>query len=149
MRRLAQASAASALAALLAACGSPSGDETAPGPSTETAAPAEATAVASTASASNAPPAAFMQCRSCHAINPGQHGVGPSLAGVFGTKAGDIAGYMFSDALKGSNLTWDEATLDKWIAGPAKLVPGTKMTFAGIPDAAKRNEIIDYIKTLK
>ena len=90
-----------------------------------------------------------MQCRACHSVNPGQHGIGPSLAGVFGTKAGDIAGYRFSDALLKSGLVWDEATLDRFLQAPARTVPGTKMVYAGMQDAAKRREVVAYIKSLK
>ena len=75
--------------------------------------------------------------------------VGPSLFGVFGTKAGEVAGFNFSPAMKASGLTWDEATLDEYLAGPMKKVPGTKMTYAGQADAAKRKELIEYIKSLK
>lgn len=94
-------------------------------------------------------PAAFGQCAACHALAPGRHGIGPSLFGVYGTKAGDIPGYNFSPQLKASGLTWDDATLDKWLAGPMQLVPGTKMTYGGMSDAAKRETLIAYLKTLK
>lgn len=79
----------------------------------------------------------------------GQERRWPSLAGVVGRKAGSIAGFAYSDANKASGLTWDEKTLDTYLTNPMKMVPGTKMTFAGIPDAAKRKEVIDYLKTLK
>ena len=95
------------------------------------------------------PPVAFAQCRSCHSVEPGKHGVGPSLAGIYGTKAGELPGYTFSDAMKGSGLTWDDATLDAWLEKPSKVVPGTKMVFFGMPDPAKRKEVIEYIKALK
>ena len=132
---------AAVLAAGLAACGAPK-DDTAVAPTDQP------TASASVAAA-DARPASFAQCAACHSVEKGKHGIGPSLAGIYGTKAGDIAGYEFSDALKGSGLTWDDATLDKWLAGPMKLVPGTKMTFAGMTDEAKRKELIAYLKTLK
>lgn len=143
-----------ALVAMLAACGSASEQSAAPdngasegavdvagekaavgGPSTET-------AVASR-------PAAFAQCATCHSVEPGKHGVGPSLANIVGTKAGDIPGFNFSPALKGSGLTWNDATLDQWLASPRKLVPGTRMAFAGMSNPAQRKEVIGYLKTLK
>ena len=137
-----------------AATETPAASESAAAPAGETsaAATAGATASATAAGATTAAvarPVAFAQCMSCHAVQPGKHGVGPSLAGVYGTKAGEIPGYAFSAPLKASGLTWDDATLDKWLAGPAKLVPGTKMVYAGQPDAAKRKELIEYIKSLK
>lgn len=94
-------------------------------------------------------PAAFGQCAACHSLQPGKNGIGPSLFGVYGTKAGDIAGYSSSPALKASGLTWDDATLDKWLEAPMKTVPGTKMTYAGLKDPAKRQELIAFMKTLK
>ena len=71
----------------------------------------------------------------------------PAVGSSF--KAGDVAGYAFSEPMKASGLTWDEKTLDTYLTNPMKMVPGTRMTFAGMPDAAKRKEVIDYIKTLK
>jgi cytochrome c len=126
----------------LAACGS----------SREDAAPAETASATATVAypemASNAP-ASFAQCKACHAVEPGKHGIGPSLAGVYGTRAGELAGFDFSPALKASGLTWDDATLDKWLTSPMMLVPGTRMTYAGMSDPAKRAELVAYIKSLK
>jgi cytochrome c len=99
--------------------------------------------------ASGEAPIAFTQCKACHSVEPGKHGIGPSLAGIYGTKAADIADYQFSPAMQKSGLTWDDATLDAYLESPQKLVPGTKMSFFGIKDAAKRKEVIEYIKTLK
>jgi cytochrome c2 len=75
--------------------------------------------------------------------------VGPSLAGVFGAKAGHAEGYNYSSAMLESGLTWDEATLDKYLGAPMQTVTGTKMAFAGIKDEAKRKEVIEYLKALK
>jgi cytochrome c len=99
--------------------------------------------------AAGARPAAYAQCASCHSVEPGKHGLGPSLHGVYGTKAGDIPGFVFSEKLKASGLVWDDATLDQWQAGPMKMVPGTKMSYAGMNDPAQRAQIIAYMKTLK
>lgn len=135
---------AATLALGLSACGSPPADE----PAADTAATPGET-VAAAALVAGAKPAAFAQCAACHAVEPGKHGVGPSLHGVYGTKSGELAGYAFSDAMRAANLTWDDATLDAFLAAPMKTVPGTKMAFAGQPDAAKRKELIEYIKSLK
>ena len=131
-----------ALVLALAGCGSSKQEDAA---ATDGAGAASAAAVA----AADAKPAAYAQCAACHSVEPGKHGIGPSLHGVYGTKAGDIPGYAFSDKLKASGLTWDDATLDQWLAGPMKMVPGTKMTYAGMSDPSKRAEIIAYLKTLK
>lgn len=145
------------IALLLASCGG-GGEEadetaeaTASAASSETAdatasaAPSEA--VASTAAATA--PASFEICKACHSSKPGENGIGPSLAGIYGTKAGEVAGFEFSDALLKSGLTWDEKTLDTWLTNPQAMVPGTKMSYGGRPDAAKRKEVIEYIESLK
>jgi cytochrome c2 len=144
-------------AALLAlsACGQQSDGDGAPrtpsptpnAPVTTETATAAPSASATQASAST-PPAAFAQCAMCHSVKPGETRIGPSLAGVFGTKAGEIPGYPFSPAMKKSGLTWDEPTLDRFLTAPMKVVPGTRMAFAGIPDAAKRQAVIAYLKSL-
>lgn len=136
-----------AAAAFLALAGCSGGSE-----SDAPAAPAagtsgEAIAAASAAAAAN-PPAAFLQCKVCHTTEPGQHLVGPSLAGVYGKPAGSAAGYPYSAALKQSGLTWDDAALDRFLAAPMQAVPGTKMIYAGLKDPAARREVVAHLKTL-
>lgn len=143
----------------LAACGSPKDEAPAADAgadaavAAETAAPAatgaEAAATETAAAAAGGKPAVFAQCAACHSVEPGKNGVGPSLAGIVGRKAGTVAGFAYSDANKNSGLTWDEATLDEYLTAPMKKVPGTKMSYAGLADAAKRKELIEYLKTLK
>ena len=87
----------------------------------------------------------FSQCKACHAF--GKNGVGPDLKGTVGRKAGTHEGYNYSAALKDSGLTWDEATLHKWLANPKGLVPGTKMIYAGLKDETKVSDLIAYLKT--
>ncbi len=90
---------------------------------------------------------AFRACAACHSIELGQHLTGPSLADVFGRKAGTVEGFQrYSKALKDSGVVWDEKTLDAWLRDPAKLVPGNLMTFRGIPDARVRADLIAYLK---
>lgn len=138
------------LALALGGCGSPPQDKAADSaaPAADTAA-APAPAASAALAAADGKPAAFAQCAACHSAEKGKMGIGPSLAGVYGTKSGEIAGYAFSDAMKTANLTWDDATLDKYLAAPAKVVPGTRMTYAGLADPAARKAIIEYLKTLK
>ncbi|SFG72495.1 c-type cytochrome [Methylobacterium gossipiicola] len=89
---------------------------------------------------------AFAPCKACH--NFEKNGVGPTLKGVVGSKAGEGAdGYAFSAALKASGITWDEANLHEWLTDPKKKVPGTKMVFPGIKDPKKVDDIIAYLKT--
>jgi len=107
----------------------------------------QATPVATTATAPAAP-AIFAQCKACHNIAPGKNGIGPSLAGVFGATAGHVGDYTYSSAMKSSGHTWDAAALDAYLKSPRETVPGTKMSYAGLRDDAKRAELIEYLKTL-
>nr|WP_166180186.1 c-type cytochrome [Altererythrobacter segetis] len=103
---------------------------------------------ASGAGAADAPPQAFNQCTACHSTAPGKTIIGPSLAGIYGREAGEVKGFEYSDAMEHSNLRWNAANLDAFLANPAGKVPGTLMGFAGIKDAAQRKAVIDYLKTL-
>lgn len=92
---------------------------------------------------------AFRACMACHSSVAGEHLTGPSLAHVFGHKAASGAGFLrYSEALKRSQLTWDAGSLDKWLANPAQLVPGTSMTFPGIKQRQAREDLIAYLKAL-
>jgi cytochrome c len=103
--------------------------------------------VAAVAADADAGKAVFNKCKACHQVD--KNAVGPHLGGVVGRKAASVEGYNYSDALKKSGITWDEAALDKWLQGPSKDVPGTKMIFAGIKDEGDRANLIEYLKTLK
>lgn len=96
-----------------------------------------------------AAPSAFNNaCRTCHSIKEGDHRIGPSLHKIFGAKAGSRAGFNSSAAMKNSGITWDEKTLDRFIENPEAVVPNNAMKpFAGLPDAAARQKIINYLKT--
>jgi len=89
----------------------------------------------------------FAPCTACHTTADGEPDkVGPNLHGIIGRKAGTKPGFAYSDALKNSSITWDEAKLDDWIKKPAALVPGTKMAFIGIGNDQVRANIIAYLK---
>jgi cytochrome c len=88
------------------------------------------------------------QCALCHSTSAGRNLIGPSLDGVIGRKAGTVPGYSYSTANKNSGLTWDEATLDKYLVNPQKMIPGTKMTYAGLKNSAKRADLVAYLATL-
>lgn len=88
----------------------------------------------------------FEECASCHSTEGGGNGVGPSLHGVFGRKAGELAEYRYSPALKRSGITWSAQTLDTFIADPQQVVPANRMPFAGMPDAGDRADLIAYLQ---
>jgi cytochrome c len=88
-------------------------------------------------------------CFICHSTEPGQMKLGPSLAGVVGRESGTLPGYSYSPAMKAAHLTWDEATLDKYLTDPRGVVPGTKMLFVGVKNPDDRKALIAYLKSLK
>lgn len=89
----------------------------------------------------------YSKCRSCHTA--GADGIGPRHCDVVGRKAGSIAGYNYSPAMQKCGLTWTPENLDRFLAEPAKTVPGTFMTFAGIHKPQDRADLIAYLATLK
>jgi len=89
----------------------------------------------------------FKRCMACHAVGPdAKNGVGPVLNGVVGRAAGTYPGYNYSAANKNSGLTWDEPTLTTYLHAPRKLVPGTKMTFAGLSEDQEIADVIAYLR---
>lgn len=88
----------------------------------------------------------YQSCMGCHSL--GENDVGPKHRGVVGRRAGSVAGYAYSPALKRSGLVWTPANLDRWLSGPQKLVPGTKMFFS-IPKPRDRADIIAYLARQK
>lgn len=89
------------------------------------------------------------QCAACHSTEAGKNRLAPTVAGIAGRRAGAVAGYAYSPAMKKSNLKWDKASLDRFLANPRQAVPGTKMMYAGQKDAAKRSALVGYLLTLK
>ncbi len=91
---------------------------------------------------------AFQQCAECH--SPGaSDGNGPGLKGVFGRRAGSKDGFIYSPAMKKAAVTWDDKTLDAFLADPRAAVPGTTMAYGGDDDAKDRADLVAYLKTLK
>jgi len=94
--------------------------------------------------------AVFNQCKACHQVGPeAKNGVGPVLNGIVGRKAGEVPGYNYSDANKGSGLTWDEATLRAYLTDPKAKVPGTKMIFPGIKREKQLDDLMAYLAGIK
>jgi len=88
----------------------------------------------------------FEECAACHKVEPGENTVGPSLHGVFGRKAGTLADFRYSPALKRSGIVWTAATLDAYLADPQKAVPANRMPYAGLADAGDRADLIAYLQ---
>ena len=133
-------SAISCLSAGLAACGSDT--DTAPHLSTE-----ERLALPANAEYGQR---IFLQCAQCHerSENAG-HRVGPNLWSIVGEAAAHHPDFAYSKAMERSGLVWDAVTLDAYLANPQKVVPGTRMAFAGLDNEADRRDLIAYLETLE
>ena len=71
---------------------------------------------------------------------------GPRHCGLFGRRAGSVKGFEYSAAMKRSDIVWSAKTLDRFLANPPKAMPGTSMTYAGVPDNTERAALIAYLK---
>lgn len=87
------------------------------------------------------------RCASCHATQAGQNRIGPSLAGIAGRRAGSVDGARYSNALRDSGLTWDDASLDRFLANPRQSVPGTTMA-VNVPNEGQRQSLIAFLRGL-
>jgi cytochrome c len=88
----------------------------------------------------------FEECAACHMLTPNVEGVGPSLYGVFGRKAGGSDSFRYSPAMKRAGITWTAQTIDAYIADPQKMVPANRMPYAGMPEAGDRSDVILYMQ---
>jgi len=159
MRRLGPILAATAVAAFVAGCNK--SQPSAPSGGTP-AAPAAAMSDADKAKALAALPAPYNTadiangeakyalCQSCHTLaQGGANMTGPNLYGIFGTKAGEGHNdFKFSDQLKAAGIVWTPEKMDPWITKPQDVVPGSKMTFAGLADAKDRSDLIAYLMVM-
>ena len=88
----------------------------------------------------------FITCKTCHAVEAGVNKIGPSLAGIIGRQAGTIAGFNYTPANKNSGITWTPEKMFQYLENPQRVVPGTKMAFAGLSDPQKRADVIAYLQ---
>jgi cytochrome c len=95
--------------------------------------------------------AVFKKCKVCHTL--GKNNVGPNLTGVIDRKAGTVEGFKYSQAMIDAGatkgVTWSNDNLEKYLENPATFIPGNKMLFVGLKDAAERADVIAYIKAQK
>jgi len=168
MRKLHIGLTASASALLLAACGGSATDESAE-TSTETEAVVETEEVIVEEEAPATPAAddvatldgtmlanftgdasagerVFLQCQACHVVMEGVNRVGPSLAGIVGRTAGTVEGFNYTAANANSGITWTPEKMFQYLENPQRVIPGTRMAFAGLKDAQDRADIIAYLQ---
>jgi cytochrome c len=88
----------------------------------------------------------FKECAACHRLEAGASEVGPSLHGIFSRKAGELADFHFSPAMKRSGVVWTAETLDKYIADPQALIPANRMPYSGMSNATDRADLIAYLQ---
>ncbi len=88
----------------------------------------------------------FAQCRTCHVTDEGVNRTGPSLHNIVGREAGSVEGFNYSPANANSGITWTEEKMFQYLEDPQRVIPKTKMIFAGLPEAQKRADIIAYLK---
>ncbi len=89
--------------------------------------------------------ARFADCAACHRLEPGVNNVGPSLHGIFSRKAGEIADFRYSPAMKRSGIVWTPETLEKFIGDPQAMVPGNRMPYAGMSIPGDRADLIAFL----
>jgi cytochrome c len=87
----------------------------------------------------------YGRCLGCHSLE--QDRTGPRHCGLFGRRAGSVPGFEYSEAMKRSGIVWNAQTLDRFLAAPAKAVPGTTMTYSGIDDPRERAQLIAWLRT--
>jgi cytochrome c2 len=87
----------------------------------------------------------FQECAACHKLDAGVNGLGPSLHGIFERKAGELADFRYSPALKRSGIVWSPQTLEAYLTDPQALVPGNRMPYAGMADPRDRADLIAYL----
>jgi cytochrome c len=89
--------------------------------------------------------ARFQECAACHRLEAGVNEVGPSLHDLFKRKAGELADFRFSPAMKRSGVVWTPEALDKYLADPQAMIPANRMPYAGMADAADRADLVAYL----
>jgi cytochrome c len=87
----------------------------------------------------------FQECAACHRLESGVNEVGPTLHALFTRKAGELADFRYSPAMKRSGIVWTAETLDKYIADPQGMIPANRMPYAGMTNAGDRADLVAYL----
>lgn len=88
----------------------------------------------------------YARCAACHDLNTGATRLGPSLKGVVGRTSGTMPNFNYSQAMKDKAVTWDAASLDAFLAGPARYMPGNRMAFPPLANAQDRADLIAFLQ---
>lgn len=88
--------------------------------------------------------AIYARCQACHALAYDR--TGPRHCGLFGRRAGSVPGFAYSPAMARSKIVWNEKSLDRFLAAPTRVIPGTAMGYAGIPDPHERADLIAWLR---
>jgi cytochrome c len=88
----------------------------------------------------------FNKCKACHAVDEPQNKVGPHLVGIFGRPAGSVEDFKYSEAMKGSGITWNEETIAAYVADPRGYIKGNRMAFAGLKEEEEIADLLAYLK---
>ena len=89
--------------------------------------------------------ARFQECAACHRLEAGANEVGPSLHGIFARKAGELADFRYSPAMKRSGIVWTAETIGQYIADPQAMIPANRMPYAGMASASDRADLVAYL----
>ncbi|WP_337661048.1 c-type cytochrome [Erythrobacter sp. Alg231-14] len=90
--------------------------------------------------------AVFVQCRACHSVEEGRNGVGPSLYGIIGAKAGAVDAFNYTDANANSGIIWTSEVIFEFLESPREYLPGTRMAYPGLRDAQARADLIAFLE---
>ncbi len=86
----------------------------------------------------------YARCQACHALATDR--VGPRHCGLFGRLAGSVPGFTYSEAMKNSRIVWNDKTLNRFLSAPLAMVPGSSMTYDGVPDPRDRADLLAYLR---